>query len=379
MFAPSLTGHESKYLERALTELSLSGTSPIVQEFENAFAKFIGAGDCVAVSNGTDALVVAVQALGAGPGDEIILPNSTIISDALAITAAGATPVFVDVNESDWCLNVHEVEAKITSKTKGIIAVHLFGQSCDIDTLKELSEKNNLWLIEDAAQAMSTLWRGKKVGTFGDLGVYSFYANKLMTTGEGGAVVIPEGHSRRKELKESLNCLRNLAFDPHPAKRFIHQTLSGNHRISGLQAAFGLGQLSGISELIKARETLRIQYHEALSAVDGIRIPEPHLMATPSLWMMAVSWSADRGRLAGEVADHLSAVGIETRRLFYPLNRQPALSNYHRQADESFPISDALFEYGLYLPSFPGLTQEQVQHVVKELTIALDPKRTALL
>jgi perosamine synthetase len=356
VFEPYLVGNEVSHVTRALTERHLSGTSPIIDEFEKGFARFCGSSHAVAVANGTVALHLATLALGLKPGDEVILPDFTIISDVLAITLTGATPVFVDVSPTDWCIDIEKVKAAITPKTVGIIAVHMYGQACDMDALGVLAREKKLWIIEDAAQGQGGFWKDQPLGSIGDIGTFSFYANKLITTGEGGAVI-----SRQKDLIDEMKLQRNLGFDPEPSRRFIHTRLSNNYRMSGLQAALGLGQLEKVDLLIAERERVRTQYREAFGNCEGFTLPIADPRCRAAFWMCAVCLDDEARISIEELQGALRKEGIDSRRFFYPLHRQPALAGLHQQKDQAFPTSDRLFERGLYLPSSSLLTWEQIK------------------
>ena len=346
-------------MQAALDGIQISGLAPVVRDFESLFAKFCEVPHCVAVANGTAALHAALLALDVKPGDEVIAPNSTIISNALAVTLTGATPVFVDVSEGDWCLDVTQIERAITPRTVGIQAVHLFGKACDMDALAALASKHSLWLLEDAAQAQGATWQGKKLGSLGDIGTFSFYANKLITTGEGGAVVTKDA-----ALKDKLCVIRNLGFNSDPSRRFIHETLSHNYRLSGLQAAMGVAQVEAVSDLVSRRQKVFAMYQDCFGEPDGFALQTCDPRCTPAFWMMAVRLAPDAKTTVPELTEKLAAKGIETRRLFYPLHRQPVLEQYHSQKEDLFPVSDLLFKTGIYLPSASSLSWAEVQYVV---------------
>lgn len=362
VFEPYLLGTEKDSILSALLEKNISGTSPVIKKFETEFSHYLNSQYSVAVCNGTAALHLALLALKVKPGDEIIVPNSTIISNALAVILCEATPVFVDVDAHNWCLDTHKISDAITPKTVGIMAVHLFGHPCDMDALKKIAERHQLWILEDAAQAQGAKWRGQNVGTLTQIGTYSFYANKLITTGEGGAVT-----TQSKELYERLLLLRNLGFDPNPEKRFIHSEFANNFRMSGVQAAMGLAQVCGVKELEGKRKKISEMYEESFSKISGIRVQKKDARCEPVFWMSAICLEEDIKISVPELASELMKVGIETRRFFYPLNKQPALKGKHFQEHQHMPMSEKLFDRGIYLPSSSYLSWEDVQRVVKEL------------
>jgi perosamine synthetase len=366
VFEPSLFGNEWEFVKQALDENQLSGTSPVVREFETRFAEFVGVKYCVAAANGTAALHLAMLALDLQPGDEVLIPDFTIISNALAVTLCGATPVFVDVSSKDWCINVQKIREAITPRTKGIIPVHMFGVSCDMDVLREIAREKNLWVVEDAAQAQSATWNGARLGSLGDMGTFSFYANKLITTGEGGAVTTND-----ETLYKKLKVAVNLGFDPEPTKRFIHQKLTHNYRLSSLQAALGISQLTHARELIQNRERTKSFYRDAFGEPKGYWLPQPDPKCEPSFWMCAVCLDPAVNVTIPRLQQKLTEKGIETRRFFYPLHRQPALSKYHQQREAAFPVTERLFDRGIYLPSSANLSFETVSMIVDNFHGAL--------
>lgn len=362
VFEPSLTGHESRWVTEAIEKNFISGTSPIISSFEKQFAGFSEMPHAVAVANGTAAIHVALLALGIGEGDEVIVPNMTIISDPLGVILCGAKPVFVDVNPTDFCLDISKIEQALTPRTKAILAVHMYGHACDMDRLEQICSTKNIFLVEDAAQAMSGKWGTKALGSIGSASTYSFYANKLITTGEGGAVCFKD-----MDASHRAQTIRNLGFNPDPNLRFIHTYFSNNYRMSGLQAAFGLGQLEGIDLLIEKRRNVQKWYRRELSKVPGIFIGEPHTKSTPAFWMQTVVLDKDCRKSLQTLTLALGAQGIETRRFFYPLHRQPVLTKFHSQSEEQFPISENVFERGFYLPSSPHLTEGDIVFICRTL------------
>jgi perosamine synthetase len=360
VFEPSLAGNEWEWVKKALDHNHLSGTSPVVNAFEERFAAFCQTRFSVATCNGTAALHLAMLALDLKPGDEVILPNFTIISDAIAVTLCGATPVFVDVSSKDWCMNVKKLDEAVHSRTKGILLVHMFGQSCDMDAISAFARSKNLWVVEDAAQAQGGTWNQKPLGSLATAGTFSFYANKLITTGEGGAVATND-----EALYKKLKIAVNLGFDPEPSKRFIHVQLTHNYRMSSLQAALGLAQMERVDEIVKEREQLRTYYRDAFGEWRGFSLPVPDPRCQPSFWMCAVCLDPDTNITIPRLQQKLLEKGIETRRFFYPLHRQPALSQFHRQRESAFPVSERLFDRGIYLPSSSRLSWQQVSYIVE--------------
>lgn len=365
VFEPRLLGTEGARVQKALAEGQISGTSPIVGEFEKAFARFAEVPHAVAVANGTCALHVALLALGIGPGDEVIVPACTIISDAIGVLLCGAKPVYVDVRESDYCLDVQQLAAVVTPRTRAVLAVHMYGNACDMDFLVPFCQERGLFLVEDAAQAMGGTWRGKPLGSFGQMATYSFYPNKLITTGEGGAVTCSDPALREKAL-----VIRNLGFNPDPDQRFIHVYLSNNYRLSGLQAAMGLAQLEGAAQLLAERARVRAHYRSLLAKDRRFALSQADSRCEPAFWMQTIVLNPETPTVSA-LGQKLAEAGIETRRFFYPLPFQPVLQKAHGVVTGDFAVSQRLFDRGLYLPSAPSLTEPQIQQVCRSLAQAL--------
>lgn len=362
VFEPNLLGTESQKIHEALQRTDISGTSPVVGEFEKLFAEFSGMKHAVAVSNGTTALHAALQALDVQPPDEVLIPDFTIISNAVATVLSGARPVFVDVASSDWCLDLDKLEKAITPRTVGVMAVHMYGYSCDLDRLRDIARKHNLWILEDAAQAMGGFWKGQPLGSRGDVSTYSFFANKLITTGEGGAVCCNDDG-----IAEKLKIIRNLSFNPNPKERFVHVGLSNNYRLSGIQAAMGLAQLEQVGRLKEMRQKIRAMYRDAFADTPGVSFQKPVPGCEPAYWMEALCLNEEVSVSIPDLQDSLSKEGIETRRFFYPLHRQPALATYHDCSRQSYPVSDKLWERGIYLPCSSSLTWDEIKFAVEKL------------
>lgn len=360
VFEPTTTGRESPYVLKAIQEKALSGTSPTVGEFELRFSRWLGLKECVAVSSGTASLHASLLALGIKEGDEVIVPNLTILSDALAVLQCGATPVLVDVRPEDGCIDVDQIKRALSPKTKGIIAVHLYGNACDMDGLQSISQEKGLWILEDAAQAMGAFWKGDRLGTLGLLSCFSFYANKLITMGEGGAIATND-----TSLAHKLNEIRNLSFGATPATRYIHSGLTPNYRLSGIQAAFGLGQLDGIEDLISKRHTLAQNYKEYLEKISAIENLKPDSRCQSILWTQTCLLSKAVQLSVSDVQEGLFRNGIDSRRLFYPLHAQPVLKNLVRFSKTN--VSERFFERGFYLPSSSELSKDQVSRICSTL------------
>lgn len=309
----------------------------------------------MAVSSGTTALQLAVRAAGIGPGDEVLVSASTNIATALAVVHNGAVPVPVDSEPVTWNLDLDLIESLITPRTKAIIPVHLYGHPVDMDALGDIAERHDLIVIEDCAESHGATCRGRKTGSFGAMACFSFYANKVITTGEGGMVTTNDDR-----LAERLRRLRNLAFiEP----RFRHDEAGYNFRMTGYQAAMGLSQLRRISEVIDAKRRLAARYSEILSDVSGLQLPIEQPWARHVYWMYAVVVEPDFGRTRDDLASDLRSRGIDTRTFFCPMDLQPCLRDIAGFRREPCPVADRLWETGLYLPSSTALTDRELNYI----------------
>jgi perosamine synthetase len=267
---PSLTGNELKYLTECIETGWISSEGPFIAEFERRFASYIGVQHGVAVANGSAALDIALQALDFAPGDEVIMPTFTIISPAQSVVRAGAIPVLVECDDTTWNMDVTQIESKITSKTKAILVVHIYGLPVDMDSVISLAKKYGLKIIEDAAEMHGQTYNGRMCGDLGDISIFSFYPNKHVTTGEGGMIL-----SNDKVLAERCKKLRNLAFEPG-GRRFVHYELGWNYRMTNMQAALGLAQLEQIESFIEKKRAMGhfYQQHLAFLSSKGYQLPE---------------------------------------------------------------------------------------------------------
>lgn len=361
---PLLGAHESQYVMECLNTGWISSEGRFIREFEERWAAYCGMAHGVAVSNGTVALQAAVACLDLAPGDEIIMPTFTIISCAQAVTYNGGVPVLVDSDPRTWCMDVSQVEAKITPRTRAIMPVHIYGHPVDMDPLFALAEKYHLSIIEDAAEAHGADYRGRKCGGLGDLSCFSFYANKIITTGEGGMVL-----TNNADYAERLRSLRNLCF--RRDRRFYHTELGFNFRLTNMQAAVGLGQLERIEELLARKQWLGQAYTERLRALDALQLPVQQDWATNVYWMYGVVVDERTGMDAAEFARRLAERGVMTRPFFLGMHEQPALHNLGLFREERYPVAERLARQGLYLPSGLALTQEQLEQVCQAVHAVL--------
>ncbi|MBI4799827.1 MAG: DegT/DnrJ/EryC1/StrS family aminotransferase [Desulfarculus sp.] len=341
---PLLAGRESQYVNQCLDTGWISSAGQFLERF-----------DGVACSNGTTALHLACVALGLGPGDEVIAPAFSIISTANAIQQSGARPVLVDVEPDTLCLDPRRVAAAITPRTKAIMPVHMYGHPADMDPLLELARGHGLRVIEDAAQVHGASYQGRVLGGLGDLGCFSFFANKLITTGEGGMVVTDDA-----DLAGRLRLLRNLAHGP---KRFEHHELGYNYRLTNIQAALGLAQLERLEAIKTAKAAIGDRYNHNLADLDELTLYWGRYRpgCEPVMWMYGLLLPPDRDR--DQFMADLKALGVDSRAFFLPLNQQPVYDGTRPGLPDlrgSFPVSEDAGRRGLYLPSGLALTEDQI-------------------
>lgn len=360
---PLIGEQEKKYVMECLETGWISSEGHFIREFEEKWAEYCGMKFGIAVSNGTVALEIAVASLNLQPGDEVILPSFTIISCAQAVTNNQGVPVLVDCDPETWCMDVSQVEAKITSKTKAIMPVHIYGHPVDMDPLRELAQKHGLVIIEDAAEAHGGEYKGHKCGGLGDLSCFSFYANKIITTGEGGMVLTND-----EAQAERLRSLRNLCF--RNERRFYHTELGNNYRLTNIQAAIGVAQIDRMEQSIQHKRWMASAYAEQLGNIKGLSLPGERLWAKNVYWMYGVVLDPGFGIDATEFARLLSEQGVMTRPFFLGMHEQPVFHKMGLFIDEHYPVTEHIARQGLYLPSGMKLTESQINqvcHTVKKI------------
>ena len=358
---PLLDGNEQKYLAECITTGWISSEGPFVQRFEAQFAARVDRKYGIAVSNGSGALDIAIAALGIGRDDEVILPTFTIISCAAAIVRAGATPVVVDADPVTWNMDISQLEAKITPRTKAIMVVHIYGLPVDMDEISRLAAKYGLLVIEDAAEMHGQTYRDRPCGSFGDLSTFSFYANKHITTGEGGMLVTDD-----PEIAERCRSLRNLCFEPQ--QRFVHQELGWNLRMSNLHAAVGVAQLERLDEFVARKRAMGLRYTELLADIPGIELPLAQTDYAENIyWVYGIVLRAEVPFDAKVVMQKLAAAQIGTRPFFWCMHEQPIFAKMGLFAGASCPVAERLARRGFYLPSGIALTESQIDRVSSSL------------
>ncbi len=357
---PLLHPSASAYVDECMRTGWISSEGRFIREFEQPWAEYCGAKHGVAVSSGTTALQVAVSALRLEPGDEVIMPAFTIISCALATVETGAVPVLVDSDPRTWCMDVRQIAGKITPRTRAVMPVHIYGHPVDMDPVLELAEEHRLFVVEDAAEAHGAQYKGRRAGGLGDMGCFSFCANKIITTGEGGMVV-----TSSDEHAERIRSLRNLAF--RNDRRFYHTELGHNYRLTNLQAAIGLSQVECIDEHLQRKRRMGMAYTERLRDLPELELPVQEPWATNVYWMYGVVLADHVPFEATEFALRLRAEGIDTRPFFIGMHEQPALLDRGLFGGECHPIAERIARTGLYLPSGLTLTEGQIENVCETM------------
>ncbi len=349
IYQPSIDGNEKKYVNECLDSTWISSKGKFIRLFEDEFAKYVGVNHATSVCNGTVALHLALVTLGVGPGDEVIVPSFTYIASVSTISLAGATPVFVDSLPDTWQMDPEDVRRKITSRTKALMVVHLYGHPCDMDALIAIAREHKLFMIEDCAEAFGSRYSGRHVGTFGEVATFSFYGNKTVTTGEGGMVITNDEtlHDRAYHLK-----MHGLA----KMREYWHDVLGFNYRMTNICAAIGLAQLERAAEKLAKKRQLATWYDAGLH---GLPV-SPHTEignVVHSFWMYSIMCHNSAAR--DPLRNRLAQSGIETRPTFFPVHTMPMYANRYQR----IPVAEDLGWRGINLPSWPGLTREQVTKI----------------
>jgi len=362
---PFIGAKEMEYVSECLRSGWISSAGKYLESFEQAWASYCGMRYGIAVSNGTTALQIAVACVGLEPGDEVIMPTFTIISCAQAVTYNGGVPVLVDSDPHTWCMDTSQLAAKITPHTRAIMPVHIYGHPVDMDPVFSLAEQHGLLVIEDAAEAhgaeylsgratANEVWR--RCGSLGDISIFSFYANKLVTTGEGGMVLTND-----PKIAERARSLRNLCF--RSERRFYHTELGHNFRLTNLQAAIGLAQIERMPETIRKKRWIGETYTRRLEHIPAITLPVEEPWARQVYWMYALVLDEGTGLEAVDFAKLLRDEGIETRPFFLGMHEQPVFINQGMFRGEKYPVAERIARQGLYLPSGLTLTEAQLDEV----------------
>lgn len=352
--APALVGRELEYVTDCLESTWISSTGSYIERFERGFAEFCGVEHAVSCCNGTVALHLALLGLGVGPGDEVIVPSLTYVASANAVRYCGAEPVLVDSEPKTWNLDPSRLEELVTSRTKGIVAVHLYGHPVDLDPVLELAREHGLFVLEDAAEAHGARYKGRRVGSFGACSMFSFYGNKIITTGEGGMVVTDD-----EELAARLRLLRGQGQDPN--RRYWFPIVGFNYRLTNVAAAIGVAQLERIDWHLERRREVAGWYREGLAGDERFAFSPEAEWADNAYWMSSVVLHDEVASTRDEVAEALRAEGVDTRPFFYPVHTLPPYRALG--AGRAFPVADRLAARGLNLPSSAMLSRDDVDYV----------------
>jgi len=355
---PLLGEEELSNVAEAINSGWISSRGKFIPEFERKFAQYCGVKYGVATANGTVALHLALAALGIGPGDEVIVPSLTFVATANAVSYTRAKPIFVDSHPDYWCIDPRKVEEAITPKTRAIVPVHLYGHPCDMDAIMDITSRHDLYIVEDAAEAHGAEYRGRKVGSFGNIACFSFCGNKLITTGEGGMCLTND-----EKLVERMRILRDHGMNPN--KKYWYDAIGFNYRMTNMQAAIGVAQLERLDKLVEKKREIARWYAKGLGDLTekGLVGLHPEMTwARGVYWIYSILVNDGFGLSRDLLANKLEKRGIETRPLFYPLHFMPMY-----QTKERFPVAEELSRRGVSLPSSANLTAEQVRYIVETI------------
>ncbi len=358
---PLLGGNEKKYLNECIDTGWISSEGPFVSRFEQEFAKRVERKHGIAVCNGTAALELAIAVLDIGVGDEVILPTFTIISCAAAIVRAGAIPVTVDCDPDNWNMSIDQITERITARTKAIMVVHIYGLPARVDEIIEIANEHNIHVIEDAAHVHGVEYKSKTCGSYGIISVFSFYSNKVITTGEGGMVLTDDD-----KLADRCRSLMNLCFQPN--RRFVHEELGWNFRISNLQAAVGLAQLEQLDKFLAIKRAIGERYQQGLGDISEIQLPPRLFNGTENVyWVFGVVLKDKIKMDAREVMARLREKGVATRPFFWPMHKQPVFIKKGITGNEQHPVAERIARRGFYIPSGMALSEDQQCSVIEAM------------
>jgi perosamine synthetase len=350
----TMNGNEKSYVLDCLESNWISSSGTYIEQFERAFAEFCSAKYAISCSNGTAALHLALLALGLGPGDEVLVPTLTFIASANAVTYCGAKPVFIDSEPETWNINPAMIEAKINARTKGIIVVHFRGHPADMDPVLDVAKRHGLFVVEDAAQAHGAEYKGQRVGPLGDIGTFSFFGNKIVTTGEGGMIV-----TNHEDLANQMRLLKNQGMTWE--NRYWHPVVGYNYRLTNVAAAIGLAQLERIAWQIKGRSEVASWYREYLNGCSGLLWQGDKHWAQRVWFLFTLVLADDTRSIREGLIPYLLEHGIDTRPVYYPLHTLPPyVANSGKQR---FPVSEKISQRGINLPTWAGLTREDVEYI----------------
>ena len=359
---PNVTQKDIISVNKALKAGWISSEGPEVKKFEKNFSKYIGHKYAVAVSSGTAALEIAIKSLNLKKGDEIIIPNFTIISNALAAIKQDLKIKLIDCGKFDWNMDISQIKKNISKKTKAIIATHIYNFPLRIDLLKKICKKKKIFIIEDAAEVLGQKLNKKLCGSYGDISTFSFYANKQITTGEGGMIT-----TNNKKLYEKSSSLRNLSFGKKD--RFNHDDIGWNYRMTNIQASLGISQLKRINQIVRTKHKIGLEYYKRLKSNSNLYIPEIRKKYAKNIyWVVAILILNKKLKIdAKNMMKKLKAEGIATRPFFWPMHMQKILKKYNISKNTSFPNSNYICKYGLYLPSSLNLKTSEINFICSKI------------
>ena len=362
---PSLTGNEKKYVQDVIDSTWIGGAGAYLERVEREWAELCGTKECVTASNGTVSLHLALLALGAGPGDEVIVPALTYVATANAVRYVGAEPVFVDIDPNTWCMDPTRIEAAITLQTKGIMPVHLFGHPADMDAINKLAALYKFWVLVDAAQAHLAKYKERPVGSLADIATFSFHVGKIFTCGEGGAITLDDS-----KLAKWLRMVRGHGMDPE--RRFFHPMMAFNYRLTNMQAAVLCAQIERRDDIIERRRRFFKRYEDNLKGTPGVYFQPIEEWAVPCPWVFSITINENEsGCLRDQLMEGLSEKGIESRPFYYPLHKLPPYRELSTSRGDKCPEAERLSKEGMYLPSSTDITDEEVDFVCEAMkTIA---------
>ncbi len=360
VYQPSLKGNEKKYVDDCLDSTWISSKGKYIKLFEDSFSEFVNINHSAAVSNGTVALHLALLALGIGAGDEVIVPTFTYIASVNAIKYVNAKPVFVDSDPKTWQINSSKIREKITKKTKAIMAVHIYGHPCDMKEIKKIAKENNLYIIEDCAEAIGSYYDNKHAGSFGDIATFSFFGNKTITTGEGGMVC-----TNNKNLHDLVVRLKGQGLAT--GKEYFHDIIGYNYRMTNICAAIGFAQLERISDILKEKDRVISEYKKALKNVP-VSIHQEVGNVKHSYWMFTILASSEKEK--NELRNYLAEYGIETRPAFHPVHTMPMYID-----GNIYPVAEDLGRRGINLPSYPDLSNDDIGFITSKIASYFNEKK----
>jgi len=366
---PFLDGNEKKYVMAALDSGWISSSGRYVLEFEKAFSEYCGIKHGITASSGTAALHLSLLALGISNNDEVIIPNFTMIASAFAVSYVGAKPVFIDAEKESWNIDPSKIEQKITSNTKAIMPVHIFGVPCNMDLISEIADNYGLKVMEDAAESHGAKYKGNMCGSLSDISGFSFFANKIVSIGEGGMVLTNDD-----ELADKCRYYRNLCFPIDKPRDYQHDEIGYNYRLSNLSAAIGLAQVEKIQDYVDLRVKNNSLYRTYLEEVDGITHQITDALSESSFWMNGIVIDEKRfGKSRDVLVEELKKRGIESRVFFSGMHTQKSLAKYDNYDSDDYPVSQWLSINGLYLPSASNLKEETISYIcdsIKQISIS---------